>query len=133
MFFEAVKFEHSFIVKTEDIDRQGHVNNVRYLQWIQDVAVAHWLSRATDEQKDQIVWVVLRHEIDYLHPAFENEAIKVVTWVGESSGAKWERFTEIGRDDKILVKAKSIWVALDSKRLRPRRVDAELKETFTKL
>jgi acyl-CoA thioester hydrolase len=129
----TVKFEHSFVVKPEDIDRQGHVNNVRYLQWIQDVAVAHWLSRATDEQKAQIIWVVMRHEIDYLSPAFENEAITVTTWVGESSGAKWERFTEILRGDKILVKAKSIWVALDSKRLRPRRVDAELKETFKKL
>ena len=44
-----------------------------------------------------------------------------------------ERFTEIRRGDKILVKAKSIWVALDSKTLRPRRVTAEIKETFTKL
>ena len=128
-----MKFEHLLIVKAEDIDRQGHVNNVRYLQWIQDIAVAHWLSRATDEQKGQIVWVVMRHEIDYLRPAFENEEIAVTTWVGEPSGAKWERFTEIRRGDKILVKAKSIWVALDSKTLRPRRVTAEIKETFTKL
>lgn len=128
-----MKFEHLLIVKAEDIDRQGHVNNVRYLQWIQDIAVAHWLSRATDEQKAQITWVVMRHEIDYLRPAFENEEIVVATWVGEPQGAKWERFTEIRRDDKILVKAKSIWVALDSRTLRPRRVTAEIKETFTKL
>ena len=128
-----MKFEHLLIVKAEDIDRQGHVNNVRYLQWIQDIAVAHWLSRATDQQKAQIVWVVMRHEIDYLRPAFENEEIIVGTWVGEPQGAKWERFTEIRRGEKILVKAKSIWVALDSKTLRPRRVTAEIKETFTKL
>lgn len=125
-----MKFEHSFIVKAEDIDGQGHVNNVRYLQWIQDVAVAHWLSRATEEQKATIVWVVMRHEIDYLRPAFENEEISVATWVGEPKGAKWERFTEIRRGDKILVKAKSIWVALDKQTLRPRRVDAKLKDTF---
>ena len=125
-----MKFEHSFLAKLEDIDRQGHVNNVRYVQWIQDVAVAHWLSKATEEQKENITWVVLRHEIDYLRRDFENEEIKAVTWVGEPSGAKWERFTEIRRDDKILAKAKSIWVALDTKTSRPRRVDAELKETF---
>lgn len=128
-----MKFEHSLIVKAEDIDRQGHVNNVRYLQWIQDIAVAHWLSRATDEQKANITWVVMRHEIDYLRPAFENEEIAVMTWVGESQGAKWERFTEIRRGDKVLAKAKSIWVALDSKTLRPRRVDVNLKGTFEKL
>jgi acyl-CoA thioester hydrolase len=128
-----VKFEHSLIVKAEDIDGQGHVNNVRYLQWIQDIAVAHWLSRATEEQKAQIVWVVMRHEIDYLRPAFENEEIAVSTWVGEPQGAKWERFTEIRRGDIVLVNAKSVWVALDTKTLRPRRVTAEIRDTFTKL
>lgn len=128
-----MSFSHQFLVSRDDIDGQGHVNNVRYLQWIQDVAVAHWLSRATDGQKAQIVWVVMRHEIDYLRPAFENEGITVSTWVGEPQGAKWERFTEIKCGENILVKAKSIWVALDSKRLRPRRVDAELQKTFTKL
>ena len=125
-----MKFEHSFVVKPEDIDRQGHVNNVRYVQWIQDVAAAHWLSKATEEQKAEMVWVVLRHEIDYLRPGFENENLTAVTWVGEPSGAKWERFVEIRREEQILVKAKSIWVALDSKTLRPRRVDSELKEQF---
>ena len=123
-------FSHQFLVKSNDIDAQGHVNNVRYLQWIQDVAVAHWLSKATDGQKAEIVWVVLRHEIDYLRPAFENEEITAATWVGKPEGAKWERLTEIRRGDEILVKAKSIWVALDAKRLRPRRVDIALRETF---
>lgn len=125
-----MSFSHEFLVKPEDIDRQGHVNNVRYLQWVQDVAVAHWLSKATDAQKAEIVWVVMRHEIDYLKPAFENEQITTKTWVSAPKGAKWERLTEIRRADEILVKARSIWVALDSKRMRPRRIDSELKETF---
>lgn len=124
------KFEHSFIVKADDIDRQGHVNNVRYVQWIQDVAVAHWLNAATSKQIEGIDWVVLRHEIDYLRPAFANEEITACTWVGDATAAKCERLTEIRRDDKILVKAKSIWCALDSKTLRPRRIDDELKERF---
>ena len=126
------QFEHSFGVKSEDIDAQNHVNNVRYLQWIQGVAVAHWSSKATLEQKAELVWVVLRHEIDYLRPAFKNEEITVQTRVGEPVGAKWERFTEIKRGDEVLVKAKSIWCALDAKRLRPRRISAKLLETFNK-
>lgn len=125
-----MKFEHLFTVKADDIDVQGHVNNVRYLQWIQDIAVRHWLSKASEIQKNEIVWVVLRHEIDYLRPAFENEEITAATWVGEPTGAKWERLTEIRRGEQVLVKAKSIWCALDAKRLRPRRINAELKETF---
>lgn len=125
-----MKFEHSFTVSSADIDTQGHVNNVRYVQWIQDVAVAHWLSKGTPEQLEKIAWVVLRHEIDYLRPAFADEEITAATWVGTPAGAKWERFTEIKRGEQILVKAKSIWAALDTKTLRPRRIDAELKETF---
>ena len=124
------KFEHSFIVKPDEIDRQGHVNNVRYVQWIQDVAVAHWLSAATPEQLENITWVVLRHEIDYLRPAFEKEEITACTWVGEASAAKCERFTEISRGGQVLAKAKSLWCALDSKTLRPRRIDDALKEKF---
>jgi acyl-CoA thioester hydrolase len=126
----VAKFEHSFTVKPEEIDRQGHVNNVRYVQWIQDVAVAHWFHVAAPEQLARVTWVVLRHEIDYLRPSFENEEITARTWVGEATAARWERFTEIRRGDEILVRAKSVWCALDSKSLRPRRIDGELKEKF---
>lgn len=125
-----LKFEHSFIIKSEDIDRQGHVNNVRYVQWIQDVAVAHWFHAATRDQLQDVTWVVLRHEIDYLRPAFENEEVTACTWVGKATAAKCERFTEIRLLDQTLVRAKSLWCALDSKTLRPRRIDDELKEKF---
>jgi acyl-CoA thioester hydrolase len=126
----VVKFEHSFKVKPDDIDQQGHVNNVRFVQWIQDVAVAHWFDTATKEQLANVTWVVLRHEVDYLRPAFEDEEITACTWVGKATAVKCERLTEIRCGDKILVKAKSVWCALDSKTLRPRRIDDELKEKF---
>lgn len=124
------KFEHSFIVKPDEIDRQGHVNNVRYVQWIQDVAVAHWQHAATPTQLEGVTWVVLRHEIDYLRPAFESEEITACTWVGRATAAKCERFTEIRRGDEVLVRAQSLWCALDSSTLRPRRIDDEIRETF---
>lgn len=125
-----VKFEHSFIVKPDEIDEQGHVNNVRYVQWIQDVAVAHWLHAASAEQLATVTWVVLRHEIDYLHRAFANEEITACTWVGCATAARCERFTEILREGELLAQAKSIWCALDAKTLRPRRIDDDLKERF---
>ena len=125
-----VEYEHSFKVTAGDIDQQGHVNNVRYVQWIQDVAVAHWRNLATPEQLEGVTWVVLRHEIDYLRPAFEGEEITARTWVGKASAAKSERFTEVRRGDQILVRAKSIWCALDSKTFRPRRIDDGIKEKF---
>lgn len=124
------EYEHSFTVAAEDIDQQGHVNNVRYVQWIQDVAVAHWRYLATPEQLEGVTWVVLRHEIDYLRPAFAGDEITARTWVGKAWAVKSERFTEVRRGDEILVSAKSVWCALDSKTFRPRRIDDSIRERF---
>ena len=48
-----------------DIDENGHVNNVVYLRWAQDMGTAHWRSLAPAEDQAAWAWVALRHEIDY--------------------------------------------------------------------
>ena len=68
-----MKLSNSFNVIAGDIDEQGHVNNVAYLRWIQDIAVAHWRHAASDEMIAKFSWIVVRHEIDYKKQAFENE------------------------------------------------------------
>ncbi len=125
-----MKFSHSFTVENADIDVQGHVNNVAYVKWIQNVAVAHWLSVTTDEMRDKFTWVVLRHEIDYKKQAFENEEVTATTWVGEPTRISWERFTEITRGESLLVKARSIWCLIDRETLKPTRITQELKQMF---
>ena len=125
-------FEHAFTVSPKDIDRLGHVNNVVYLRYAQDAAVAHWHSAVDQEHRESLVWVVRRHEIDYLKPAVENDGLVARTWIDDASGATMERFIEIRRqrDGEILARVRSVWVALDAKTLRPRRVTAELRSLF---
>jgi acyl-CoA thioester hydrolase len=79
-----------------------------------------------------MVWVVRRHEIDYLKPAVENDSLVARTWVGDASGATMERFIEIRRerDGEVLASVRSVWAALDAQTLRPRRVTAELRSLF---
>ena len=125
-----MKFSHSFRVSAADIDEQDHVNNVAYVKWIQDVAVAHWFSATTETTREKYVWMVTRHEIDYKKQAFENEAITVKTWVGEPTRISWERFTEIKRGEDLLVKARSVWCLIDRETLKPTRITKELKELF---
>jgi acyl-CoA thioester hydrolase len=125
-----MKFSHSFRVTAEDIDEQSHVNNVAYVKWIQDVAVAHWFSSATEVIRAKYTWVVLRHEIDYKKQAFENEEVAVKTWVGEPTRISWERFTEIRRGEDLLVKARSVWCLIDRETLKPTRITEELKKLF---
>lgn len=125
-----MKFSHSFRVEKGDIDAQGHVNNVAYLKWIQDVAVAHWFSITNEEIRETYTWVVLRHEIDYKKQAFENEEVTAITWVGEPRRISWERFTEIKRNGDLLVKARSVWCLIDRETTKPTRITKELIEVF---
>ena len=122
-------FTLPILVAPADIDGQGHVNNVVYLRWMQEAATAHWESAAPPELRARVNWVVTRHEVDYKAPAFVGERLVARTWVGEPSGATWERFIEIRRasDDRLLARGRSVYAALDRATGRPRRVDAELR------
>jgi len=112
-------------VPDADIDRQGHVNNVAFVRYVQDVAAAHWLSVAPPELQTAYTWVVRRHEIEYLRPGQPGDELQLRTWVGKATGATWERFTEVFRagEDRPLVTARTVWVLLDAATIRPRRVD----------
>ncbi len=126
-------FTLAFRVEEDDIDRQGHVNNVAFLRYVQDAAVAHWRAVASTEVQAAFTWVVRKHEIEYFRPGQPGDELAARTWVGEPSGATWERFTEITRpaDSQILVKARTVWVLLDAATGRPRRVDPQIMGVFT--
>lgn len=125
-----MKFSHSFGVDKSDIDAQGHVNNVAYVRWIQDVAIAHWLAVSTEEIRAKFTWMLTRHEIDYKKQTFENEKVTVTTWVGEPTRVQWERFTEVRRGNDLLVAARSVWCLIDRRRQRPARIAEEFKKWF---
>ncbi len=125
-----MKFSHSFKVDKSDIDEQGHVNNVVYLRWIQDVAVAHWRHSASEEQLTKYSWIAVRHEIDYKKQAFEGDEITAATWIGEWKHVTCERFTEISRGDELLVRGRTVWCMIDRETARPARITEGLIERF---
>jgi len=121
-------FEHLIHVQSNDIDELGHVNNVVYVRYAQEVAAAHWDTIASEYLKSKYLWVVLRHEIDYKNPAFLHDDITGTTWVGDHNGARFERFVKLVRksDQKVLAEAKTIWCLLDAKTKRPTRITEEV-------
>jgi acyl-CoA thioester hydrolase len=119
-------FGHRLTVTSADIDEMGHVNNVVYVRWVQEVAAAHWHALASAELKAKYAWVVLRHEIDYKNPAFLHDDVTGYTWVGAYHGARFDRYVTIKVQDKILVEAKTTWCLLDAKSLRPTRVSEDI-------
>ena len=125
-----MKFSNSFIVKPEHLDEQHHVNNVVYVQWIQDVAVAHWQNVASAESQASFTWFLVRHEIDFKQQAFAGEEITVTTWVGKATKVTCERFTEIRRNEILLVQAKSNWCMFDTKTKKLAKINSEIREQF---
>ena len=125
-------FEMALTAEPEHIDELGHVNNAVWVQWIQQVAVAHWEAAADPAHKDAYFWVVVRHEIDYLRPAHEGDRITARTWIGEASqGARSDRYMEFtGPDGKICVRAKTQWAIIDKALGRPIRVPADVIAPF---
>jgi acyl-CoA thioester hydrolase len=129
----AVPYSMTVTVGPEHIDLLDHVNNIAYLKWFQDIAIAHWRSVAPEEFRASAIWVVRRHEIDYLKPAFMNEELRVTTRVGdELTGVTWDRLTEIRRvsDDALLVQGRTVWVMIDAVTGRPKRIDKSLAAHF---
>lgn len=126
-------YEHRIVAPPDAIDELGHVNNAVWVQWIQEVALAHWYSVADPKHQDDFIWVVVRHEIDYLRAAFEGEALTGRTWVGEApKGARFDRHMEfVGEDGKIRVRAVTQWAIIDKANGRPIRVPPEVIAPFT--
>ncbi len=118
--------------RPEHIDELGHVNNAVWVQWIQDVALAHWHAVADPAYQDAYIWVIVRHEIDYLRPLFVGEKVTARTWVGEAPrGAKFERHMEfVGEDGRVRVRATTIWAIVDKASGRPLRVPPEVIAPF---
>ncbi len=123
---------YSFEIKVMPnmIDNLNHVNNMVYLQWANLAATKHWNILSNNNFDEQYVWVVLRHEIDYLKPAFLNDKIIIKTWVGETQGVKSTRYVEIYGNTKLVAKIKTVWVMLDAKTMRPKRISADVLATL---
>lgn len=127
------RFEQSVPVIPEDFDELGHVNNVVYLRWVQDVATAHWRAAATADQQARYAWVAHRHEIDYRAPGLPGDAIIASTWVGSAEAVRFERFVEILRasDRKVLAAARTLWVPIGRTTGRVTRVDDAVRSVFS--
>lgn len=129
----ASPFTLAIPVQPADIDDLGHVNNVVYLSWVQDVAIAHWRATAPPEALDTLAWVAIRHEIDYDRPAMPGDVILARTWVGTADARRFERRTELVResDGRVLARSRTLWCPINRATGKLTRVSPEVRAAFS--
>ncbi|HYI02764.1 thioesterase family protein [Hyalangium sp.] len=122
-------------VTAQELDELQHVSNVVYIRWIQDAAVAH--SEAVglsleEYRKLGAVFVVRRHEVDYLRPALSGDEVEVETRVVARSPVTATRQTFIRRmaDGQVLVQAQTQWAYVSTATGRSVRIPPEVTERF---
>ena len=128
-------FRHEFDVPESALDRNRHVNNVQYVQWMQDVAVMHADAAGCSAATDAVgaTWVARSHWIEYLRPAFGGERIAAVTWVSNFRrvrSLRKYRFVRID-DGALLAEGETDWVFVDAATGKLRAIPDSVAGAFT--
>jgi acyl-CoA thioester hydrolase len=130
-------YTHRFTIPSESVDQNGHVNNVYYVQWMQDIAIKHYKSMGGISPTEALgaTWVVRSHQIDYFCPAFVGDEIEARTWVANLRRVRSLRRYEFVRviDSQFLARGETDWVFVNAQNGRPLAIPEEITRLFTLL
>jgi len=127
----AAIHRHVFTVSTSDLDVNGHVNNVVYVQWMQDVAILHFDAVGGSEvmRASNAIWVARSHKIEYLKPAFAGDEALALTWVADYRRVRsLRRYRFLRKHDKsLLAEGETDWIFVDAVSGRPKSIPDEIQ------
>ena len=105
---------HSVQLRFSDIDSMGHVNNSRYLSFLEDSRIALLHQIAAEGPKSLIGLILARVEIDYIKPVLLNdEPVEVDVWVSGIGSKSFTLGSVIRQGDAVAAKANAVLVAFD--------------------
>jgi acyl-CoA thioester hydrolase len=127
-------YHYEFTIPESALDQNGHVNNVVYVQWMQDVAILHANAVVGTQAMHEAggTWVVHSHKVEYLSPAFAGEEVVALTWVVNFRRVRSVRRYKFVRksDNKLQARGETEWVFVDAESGRPRMIPKEVKQLF---
>jgi len=126
-------YRHLVTATAADIDQLDHVSNLVYLRWVLEAARAHSTARGWDWPQYEArgtVFVVRRHELDYLLPVKLGEAVVVETAVASWRQASCVRRTILSRGDEVVARGATTWAYVGWRDGRPQRIPDDLRELF---
>jgi acyl-CoA thioester hydrolase len=128
-------FRLDLVVGDGDIDVCGHASKIAFVSWIQDAAMAHSAAVGLDldaYRRLGAVFVVVRHEIDYLRPALRADELEARTWISSVMAAKCLRATELvrKRDEQVVARGVTTWGFVAFETGRPKRISDDVRAAF---
>lgn len=126
----APTFLHPIVIQPQDIDLMGHVNNAVYLQWVQEAVVAYWQRNASEDARNQLLWVALKHEITYHLPLFLGDGVEAGVRAIGTRGSRATFVTRFRRGEDVAAEVRSSWCCVDAETRRPRRIEAKISDAF---
>ncbi len=126
------RYNMAFRAGSEHIDELGHVNNAVWVDWIQQVATAHWANVAASEHQAAYIWVVTRHEIDYRGNIGLGETVMAETFIPKGpTGARFDRRVDFrNAAGQVIVAANTTWAMLERASGRLTRVREDVTAPF---
>ena len=128
-------YEYPVVVQHSDIDENLHANNVSYIKWMQEAAIAHSTANGWPNSRyfqEGFAWVARRHTIDYLQSAKENENIMVETWVAtwkHVSSVRKYRFIRVS-DNVTVATAETNWAFVNVNTGKPVKIPENVSNSF---
>lgn len=124
-----------FAVPADAIDVNGHVSNLAYVAWMQEIAIEHSTAAGWPVERYRAIgagWVVRSHFVEYLRPAFAGDLVTAHTWVPRFDHRAAPRRYLFVRDDgrQVLAQAETRWVFIDLATGRRRPLPEDLVDAF---
>jgi len=124
------------VVPATVIDANGHVNNVQYVQWMQDAAMAHSAELGWPQERyaaEGRTWIIRNHTIEYHHSAYAGEIITVFTWVASFEKIRSLRKFKFYRaaNDTVLATAATLFIFCDLQTGKPLSIPQEVQQAYT--
>lgn len=120
-----------------DLDQLGHINNVIYVDYLQEARVDMLLTHAPDSRSDDLAEgvVVVRHEVLYAAPlTFRPQPVKIESWVTQIRAASftmaYEIFDETPEGRVVYLRATTLLTPYVFKTERPRRITADERDSL---
>jgi acyl-CoA thioester hydrolase len=124
-----------------DLDLLGHVNNVTYVDYLQEARVDMFRTHAPDSRAEDLAEgvVVVRHEVTYVASlTFGFEPVSIECWVTEIRAASFTMAYEVFEEDEsgertVFLRARTVLTPYVFATERPRRLHAEERESLGRL